>query len=73
MKTYTEAEVRKQVRDAITASKVFDAAAISRYQMSGQDAAETILKAANITAREIHAVGLDQADADRLCGYLKRR
>jgi hypothetical protein len=72
VKLYTEAQVRKFERNCVTASKIQDAVAISRYQMSGQEAAEMILKAAGITRAEIKRAGLDEYDTKRLCAYLKR-
>lgn len=70
MKTYTEKEVKRIVRDAVTACKIHDAAAITRYAGSSHTNAEMILKGAGITKREVRKYLTDEADQRRLCAIV---
>lgn len=69
------AEARKLLKrplteDVVTRCKIFDAVSVSRYAGSTLDAAEMILKSANITRAEIKRVVDDKADRKRLYALL---
>jgi len=70
MKTYTETQLKRAESAAVTRSKIYDAVSISRYAGSTVDAAESILKSANITRAEIRATIDDKADRKRLYALL---
>ena len=52
-RTYTEEELSDRILRAITRSKILDALSLAYYAGSRKDAAEEILKSANITRSEI--------------------
>lgn len=70
MKTYTEKEVNRQIHEALTICKIQDAAAVSMWAGSTRDAAEMILKGANITKAEVRKHLSDKGDRRRLCAIL---
>lgn len=60
----------KEEYETVTRCKILDACAISRYAGNTHDAAESILKSANITRAEIRATIDDKADRKRLYALL---
>lgn len=70
MKKYTEKQVERLVRDAITRTVINEAVAVSRWCGSTRDAAEQMLRGANIKRAEIRRCISDPADRRRVMAYL---
>lgn len=65
-KLYTEAQLKRAVYEAVTACKINDALALSRWNGSRQDGAQEILRDAKITRAEIRKEIDDKNDRKRL-------
>lgn len=70
MKTYTESQLNRAVRNAVTCSKILDAAALTRWAGSRKDAAEEILRSACIKRSEIRRYIADKQERKRLYALL---